>query len=253
MLELRAAMTYTDMMPIPRPSPPTEVELRFLGNINDRWIWTIFWELCAYGDGIDREVLARILTRLSWMEGSRTHRNKRRNLDKTLRHISDLEEELTKMSSTPTNPHLRTIQELQASAEWIGDDLVGWNKGRAKRGVDPKTPVLVALMAYIQHAAGDKHYAELSELVSAAYGISGSRRDCSEESLKMLWERNPRLRKNWQATLGLSPRPTSRQKTHAPSKRRPLGMGPQGGFRPLEEHKSAVLGLRHIPKGTPNK
>jgi hypothetical protein len=246
-------MTYTDIIrgEIPRPSPPTEVEVRFLGNINDRTVWSVFWDLCACGDGMNREVLASILTRLSYMEGSRTHRNKRRELEKTLDCISDLKEALT--SSTPTNPHFRTIQELAASAEWIADDLVGWNKGRAKRGVDPKTPVLVALMAYVRHATHDAHYTELSELVSAAYGISGSSRDCSEESLKMLWERNPRFRKNWQATLGLSPRPTSRQKTHAPSKRRPLGIVPQGGFKPPEEHKSAVLGVKRLPERTSNK
>jgi hypothetical protein len=239
-------MAYSDQIPKEtfRASPSTEVEVRFLGNIDNRKIWRMFWELCDCGDGINREVLARILTRLSYMEGSRTRQNKRRELEKILRRVLDLKEELTRTFSTPINPHLGTIQELQTSAEWIGDDLTWWNKGRAKRGLDPKTPVLVSLMAYVRHATGDAHYRELSELVSAAYGISGSGRDCSDESLKMLWERNPDSRKNWKAVLGLSSRPTGRQKTHAPSRRRPLGSGPRSGFRPPEEHKSAVLGRK---------
>ena len=239
-------MAYSDVISkgIFRLPPPTEVEMRFLGNINNRKLWCMFWEFCV--GGINGEVLARILTRLSYMESSRTRQNKRRELEKILRRVLDLKEELTRTFSTPINPHLGTIQGLQTSAEWISDDLTWWNKGRAKRGLDPKTPVLVSLMAYVRHVTGDAHYRELSELVSAAYGISGSGRDCSDESLKMLWERNSDLRKNWKAVLGLSSRP-SRRKTHAPSRRRLLGSGPQGGFRPPEGTVKPVLGLQ-IPR-----
>ncbi|SRR6266566_2979291 len=197
---------------------------------------------------VDRELLVRVAIRLSYMEGSRALRNKRRNLQKTLDHILDLKDELARASSTPISPHWRTIQELQASAEWISDDLTWWNKGRtkgrAKRGIDPRTPVLMALMAYVKDATGGEPcFRELGDLVSMAYTALGSNRQCSEESLKMLWKRNSGLRKNWKAVLGLAPGPTSRHKTHAPSRRRgPLGSGITAGFIPPSGQTPPILG-----------
>ena len=197
--------------------------------------------------GVDGKVLWATLMRLYDLEALRPGGRKRKNLKDTLRCIEDAKRAWIRTFGPLVDTE--TIRTLEASAARIRLALQPWDRkeGKRKRGRSPQTRILVALMAYLLEVTGSKCWEsgskcwELSELVTASYRAAGSRGNCSQESLRKLWEYNPDLRKNWQSVLkgAWKLHPPLLGRVHVPRLRRAPGSG-LGRFKPPKTRELRV-------------
>ena len=175
--------------------------------------------------GIDENVLLRVLLRLAMLESRRGRPKRLRNLQDMLRRARGLNKTLFRQFGLEFKEAFDGLKSLCRKIEL---ELKEWPKKSGKgRGIGPQTPLIVALVAYVQERTGRLCCEDVATLISLAYRAAGSTKVCKPASLLQLFKRNRALRKDWQSLMGFR----HDRKSHAPG-RGPLGLGPRRAFRP---------------------
>lgn len=160
--------------------------------------------------GINENVLLRVLLRVAMLQSRKEEPKRLRNLQDMLRRARGLNKTLFRQFGLEFKEAFEGLKSLCRKIEL---ELKEWPKKSGKgRGIGPQTPLIVALVAYVQERTGRLHCEDIATLISLAHKAAGSGKTCKPASLLQLFKRNRALQKDWQVLMGFKHGP----KTHAP-------------------------------------